>query len=81
MKYNRAEKAILALQNAPKQTLTLFELNTLLRSDWAPRAINEARKIDGVIITGSNPYTLLACPDYLKPKVYTFDRERQVYVI
>jgi hypothetical protein len=80
MKNNRAYKAIKYLQNAPKNTLTLFELNALLHTDWSCRAINEARKIPGVIITGTNPYTLISSGNAIPRKpVYQFDAIRKVY--
>jgi hypothetical protein len=59
MKKPRAIRAIEFLDKAPNKTLTLFELNALMGTDWSPRAINEARKL-GAVIQGDNPYTLLS---------------------
>lgn len=63
MKQNRALRVIKHLQNAPNRTLTLFQLEELMVTDWPPRAINEARKIPGVVIEGNNPYTLVQTPE------------------
>lgn len=79
MKKNRAYKIIEILYKAPNKTLSLFQLNQLLRTDWAPRAISEARKIPGVCIVGNNPYTLKSHPEKMFP-VIKFDPIKKVYI-
>ena len=60
---NRAQRAIDFLRAAPNRTLTSYQLNTLLHTNFSPRAICEARKL-GFTITGvsqldrSEKYTL-----------------------
>jgi hypothetical protein len=50
-------KAVLFLQKADEKTLNMYQLNRLLKTNWSPRAISEARR-DGIKIIGNNPYTL-----------------------
>jgi hypothetical protein len=59
-KLNRAHRAVQLLQQAPNKTLTLYELEKLMGTNWSPRAISEARQLDGVVIKGHNPYTLVS---------------------
>lgn len=54
---NRALRAIKFLSQAEDKTLTMYQLNRLLKTNWSPRAISEARR-DGAKIKGDNPYTL-----------------------
>jgi hypothetical protein len=54
---NRSLRAIKFLSQADDKTLTMYQLNRLLKTNWSPRAISEARR-DGAKIKGDNPYTL-----------------------
>lgn len=81
-KLNRAQKAIQLLEQATNKTLTLYELEKLMGTNWSPRAISEARKIPGVVIEGHNPYTLVNSANAVPRKpVYQFDPDKQVYVM
>lgn len=87
---NRAQRVIKHLEAAPSKTLTLFQLEKLMVTDWPPRAINEARNL-GAVISGNNPYILVSfSPEIFtkksskkivkeKPR-YEFDPVRQVYI-
>lgn len=78
MKQNRAYRVINLLHGAPSRTMTLFEINTALHCDWAPRAISEARRIQGIEITGRNPYTLVSWPDTYFRR-FEFNQESGMY--
>jgi hypothetical protein len=54
---NRSLRAIKFLSQADDKTLTMYQLNRLLKTNWSPRAICEARR-GGAKIKGDNPYTL-----------------------